>query len=344
MTESKHLETPKQNEPTLGELSPFFAGISKFDDDTSSKKGKPKVDTSDEMIGKSSNRVLNEKWNIKLQFGADFINELFIFLKEMNYKTIFGLSKKGIKIYTKDADGTHMSYIIVDRTEMSEYINTNTNPSPTSTTQTPEDETKEEIICVDMEVLEELNINNKYPLDLYFDTIVKNTMYIINAKEVISRRLNSLDNNDPILSAYAPLFERLNTVWLKKENNFKVSVSYPAFKNILISLDKKKSKKDKELKQYVDIKYGKTEIDFIIKNEIKSSSVQLYGDDVPVKPPREVEMTFRVDNFTKFNKLKLTQNINLYVCENTPLIIETRSGAGKIIEYFIIAPRTESDT
>lgn len=330
----------------LSKLDPFFEKISKYAE--KSEKAEKKsgeefdkgvdADSSNEMVGKSANRKLEEKWNIKLTLGPDFFAETFSFLKEMSYSTIFRLSKQGIKIYVIDPSGTHASYVFLDRTELAEYV---VDGLPIGSGVEGEVISTEKVIYVDMDVLEEMLINLKYPIDIYFDTIVRNRMYIVNGKEIVSRRLNSLDNKDTAIGTYETYHEKIMG-WIKREDSSKVLVHHNPFKSVLSSLEKKKSKKEKS-STMMGVKFGKTEIDFFVGTEIKSSSIQMYGDDIMSHSTQEVNLIISLETLVKFAKLKLKNEVLLYVSDKAPLVLETKFGAGRIIIYYVITPRVENE-
>jgi len=332
MTETKPLQG-------LGQLSPFFEQISKFDEPKESSK-------SDEMIGKSSNRELNEPWNIKLQIGADFFTEIFAFIKEMGFNTVIGLTSKRVRLYKLSADTTHLTYITIDKTELSEYINKDFMSN--SLTSKDEVETEQEtIIYVEFDMLDELSFNSKYPVDIYFDTKEKNTMYIANEKAIESRRLNDTSTkNDPSLNSYKMYYDKI-LEFIKNEDMVDITVSHTAFStsvgSVLGRLEKKKTKKDKASSGILKVKFGLSEIDFLMSNEIKSSSIKMYGDDIAIRAEKEAEVTLQVDFLVKFKKLKLMNNVKIHVNENLPFILETKFGAGNIKLFYLISPRIETE-
>ncbi len=324
----------------LGQLSPFFEKISAFDEPKDNQK-------TDEMIGKSSNRALTEKWNIKIQIGADFFTEIFAFIRELGFNTVIGLTSKRVRLYKLSADTTHLTYITIDKTEMSEYINTDSmtalliNENKNSEAQ-PETE-NETVIYVEFDMLDELSFNNKYPVDIYFDTKVLNKMYIVNEKAIESRRLNDTSTkNDPSLNTYKMYYDKI-LEFIKNENMVDLTVSHTAFSNVLGRLEKKKSKKDKSSSGILKVKFGTSEIDFLMSNEIKSSSIQMYGDDIAIRAEREANVTLQVDFLVKFKKLKLMNNVKIHVNENLPFIIETKFGAGNIKLFYLVSPRVETE-
>lgn len=296
----------------------------------------------DEVIGKGNNRKLDEKWNIKVTVGADFFDEIFRFLRELGYDTIFRFNKEGMKIYILDASTSHASYVLVDKTEMAEYKNLD--GLGLDGKELKELDGKEElVIYVDMDVIEDMLLNNRYPVDMYFDTIEKKRMYIVNGKEIVRRRLNSLDNKDNTNSTYEMYLDKIFG-WIKNENTFKVGVGYNGFKGVIGSLEKKKGKQ-KETKM-VDIKFGKDDIDFIVgggEDEVKSSSIMMYGEDILVRGLRDVQVRLNLEYVVKLGKLKFNNNISFYINENLPLVVESKFGTGKIIVYYVIAPKKEQD-
>ena len=341
-----------ETQKSMGQLSPFFEEINKYD----APKDKDSSQA-DEMIGKASNRVLNEKWNIKIQVGADFFTEMFAFITEMGFNTVLGLTQKQVKIYKLNAaDNTHLTYITIDKTEISEYINTdfvlnNLMPSTilasdinkTENVGENKDEEPETLIYVEFDMLNELSFNPKYPVDIYFDTKEKNTMYIVNAKSIESRRLNDTSTkNDTSLNTYKLHWDKL-FLYMKNENMVHVTVSHVALSNVLGSLEKKKTKKDKSSSGILKIKFGLSDIDFTMSTEIKSTSIQMYGDDIAIRGLHEANIMLQLDFLVKFKKLKLINNVVLHVYERLPFIIETKLGAGKIKVYYVVSPRIEGE-
>lgn len=284
----------------------------------------------DEVIGKGNNRKLDEKWNVKVTLGSDFFDEIFRFLRELGYNTIFRFDNNGMKIYILDASTSHAAYVLIDKTEIAEY------------TIKDKDDNSELVIYVDMDVVEEMSLNNKYPVDIYFDTLEKKKMYIVNGKNIEKRRLNSLDNKDNTNSTYLLYLEKIMG-WINNENTFKVGVGYNGFKGVIGSLDRKKGKQ-KETK-LVDIKFGKNDIDFIVggaEDDVKSSSIMMYGEDILVRGIRDVQLSFNLEYIVKLGRLKFNNNVSFYVNERLPLVVESKFGTGKILVYYFIAPRKES--
>ena len=318
----------------IEKIDPFFAEIAKFEEEERESKEK--------IIGESANRTLNKKWNVKLQFGTKFFNELFKFLSEIGDDTILRLTKRGVKIYILNSNNTNLVYTLIDRTEMSQYINTddkeeNKNPSMLLT-----DTEGEIIIYVEFDILKEMELNEKYPTDVYFDTKEENKMYIVNGKTIESKRLKSIDNIDPTLGTYESNYNNLMK-WLKDEESFIMSIIPTSFVNTAKILERKKGKKDKSLTKVLNIEFRKNKIDFIIKDEIKATSVQMYDNDIATPGTRDVNLMMNLDIVTNLAKVTFKNNVVLHINEKLPLIMETKFGAGKIYMYYIMALRSETE-
>ncbi len=306
---------------SINKVDPFMEKVNKKSNEFDKKE--------DDVVGKGNNRKLEENWNVKVTVGADFFDETFRFLRELGYSTIFRFDKGGMKIFILDPSTSHAAYVLVDKTEMAEYTN-------------KDDSDGETVIYVDMDILEEMLLNNKYPVDIYFDTLEKKRMYIVNGKEVVRRRLNSIDNKDNTNSTYEMYLDKIMS-WIKNENTFKVGVGYNGFKGVMGSLVRKKGNQKETI--LVDIKFGKSEIDFVVggsEDEVKSSSIMMYGEDILVRGIRDVKMRFNLEYLVKLGKLKFNNNVSFYVNENLPLVVESKFGTGKIIVYYFIAPRLET--
>lgn len=285
-----------------------------------------------EMVGKGVNRVLDESWNIKMTMDSEIFDGIIKFLQEMGYSTIFRFNNKEVKLYIIDPSNTHASLVIIDKTEMAEYV-------WKSKINTDNEIDYEEPVYVDTDVIEDMNISTKHPVDLYFDTVDKRKMYIVNEKEILSRQLNSMDNQDNTLSTYEGYIEKLNNIWLKNESSFKMIIGHNGFQTVVKSLEKKKKSEIK----FVHVKYGKNEIEFVSRDNVRSSSIMLYGEDIIIGGTRDVEHVYKLEDYNKFGKLKFTNNINLYVNENLPLIMETKFGASRIVLYYLLAPRDSDE-
>jgi len=325
---------------TLGlGIGSIFDKISKFDDVDK------KISKEDDMIGKSSNRKLEKPWNIKIQLGVDFFTETFAFIKEMGYDVIFGISPKELTIFKLDPSTYYLTYIKIAKTEMSEYINTDaidvsaidiTDDSNASISPPPEI-----IVYVILDILEEIYLNPKYPIDIYFDTKIEKRMYIVNGKSIESRRLEDTSIKDnPSLNTYRGNYFSKMTELMKNEDFVDITVGHPAFKTVLTTLAKKISK-DKKTNGVLTIKFETSDITFLIGNDVQTSDIQMYGDDIVMRAERPISIMMHIEHLVKFGKLKFTNNIILHIHETLPRIIETRFGAGNIKLYYLIAPRVK---
>lgn len=310
--------------------------------------------TEDQMAGKSANRKLNEKWNIKLQLKADLFEDIFRFLRSMQYKTIFRFREKNVKLFVMDESTSHMAYVVIDRTEISDYISGVVN-GVIDEKEIKEKEIKDGSIDVDSgndndeivvycetDVIEEMSINGKYPVDVYFDTLDKQRMYIVNAKNKKSRRLMSTDNQDSSSSSYKSYEDKIQS-WIKDQNTFKMSVGYKGFKDVMASLDKIKG--DKKEVQVVEIKFGINEIEFNVGSgdDVKSSSDIMYGEDIAVRGKREVTNLYNLEYLVKFGRLDFDNTVNFYINEEYPLIMGSNFGHGKFEIYYVVANRADAE-
>lgn len=327
----------------LSELSPFFEKINRFDEP------KSKQSSEDEMVGKSSNRTLDKKWDVKIQMAADFFTKTFSFITSMGYDVVFGLSEKTVKIHKIDPGNVCLTYVVIDKTEMSEYVNNNfAIPNIIQDSQivqtTEQIEPPEQIVYVEFDMLDGVTINNKYPVDIYFDTKDRQRMYIVNSKVIESRRLNDIGNNSTSVMSYKSNYNKLFT-FIKHINTVSTTFSHTSLSNTLSILDKKKTKKDKKSSGFLKIKFGTSETDFLIgdENEPQSSSIQMYGDDIALRPLRESNIMLQLDYLVRFKHLELSNNVTFHLNEDFPLIIETRFGAGKIRLFYVISPRVEAE-
>lgn len=315
----------------------FFNNVKKYDDEGA--KGSRKES---EIIAKGVNRKFNEPWNIKITMTGETFDELFKFLREIGYSTLFKFTEKEIKIYIIDPAGTHMSLVIIDKTEVAEYMGVNNNKAQEHTVNghiSNEHISHEHVIYVDTDVIEDMSLNVKFPVEIFFDTAEKKKMYIVNGKEMVSRRLNSTDNQDNTLGTCENYENKLMNQWIKNENVFRITVGHIGLKNAIVSLEKKK-KTDIKL---TTVEFRKNEIEFIVEDDVRRSSAIMYGEDIVIGGTRDVNNIYTLEHITKFGKLKLTNNVNLYVNDNFPLIMETKFGAGKIVLYYMIAPRVDND-
>lgn len=314
----------------MNKADPFMEKVNKSSE--FSKKGNNAVNKdTNEVVGKGNNRKLDEKWNIKFTIEADFFEWIFRFLREIGYSTIFRFNKDDIKIFVLDESTSHAAYVLIDRIGVAEYIVNGIV------------EENEIVVYVEMDMVEEMLLNNRYPVDIYFDTLEKKKMYIVNGKNIEMRRLTSLDNKDNTNSSYEMYLGKI-TGWIKNENTFKMIVGYNGFKGVIGSLEKKKGKKDET--KIVDINFGKGDIEFVVggaENETKTSSIMMYGEDIFVRGIRDVHKSFNLEYVVKLGRLKFDNNISFYVNESLPLVFESKFGLGKVLIYYFIAPKSRNN-
>ncbi len=324
-----------ETDTELGIGSIFDNITHKFDDVNK------KSNQEDDMIGKSANRKLEEPWNIKIQLGVDFFTETFAFIKEMGYDVIFDITPKELVLFKLDPSTTHLTYIRIAKNEMSEYINTDALSS--SMDEQENNNLKNNIVYVNFDIIDEISLNPKYPIDIYFDTKIEKRMYIANAKTIESRRLEDTSVTDnPSLNEYKKNYSEKITKIMKHETTTNVTVSHNALKNVLTTLAKKQSK-DKKTNGILNIKFGLSDITFLTGNETRSTDIQMYGDDISQRITRPIDILMNLEHIVKFGKLKFTNNITLHVSESIPRILETRFGAGNIKLYYIVAPRLKEE-
>jgi hypothetical protein len=292
------IKSKKKTGENMAERDLFGGGIKR---DRYSDRNEHEMAES-EMVGKGVNRVLDESWNIKMTMDSEIFDGIIKFLQEMGYSTIFRFNNKEVKLYIIDPSNTHASLVIIDKTEMAEYV-------WKSKINTDNEIDYEEPVYVDTDVIEDM------------------------------RQLNSMDNQDNTLSTYEGYIEKLNNIWLKNESSFKMIIGHNGFQTVVKSLEKKKKSEIK----FVHVKYGKNEIEFVSRDNVRSSSIMLYGEDIIIGGTRDVEHVYKLEDYNKFGKLKFTNNINLYVNENLPLIMETKFGASRIVLYYLLAPRDSDE-
>lgn len=316
----------------------FFKDVRKYDDGGFESVGGISGKGENEIIGKGTNRKFDKKWNIKICMGTEFFDGLFRYLREMGYSTVFKFNEKEVRIYVIDPSKTHAGIVAIDKTEMAEYELKGLGLGPESALGV-DGKAKDIIVYVDTDVIEDMGLNAKYPVDLFFDIIgaggekSEKKMYIVNGKELVSRKVNSMENKDGTLGMYEEYEKRMFT-WIKDENCFRMSVSSNGLKGALVSLEKKKKAEIK----LVSTMFKKNEIEFVAENEVRRHSSLIYGEDIVVGGSRDVENIYNLENLVKFGKLKLTNYVSLYIKENSPLVFETKLGSGKIVLYYLIAP------
>ncbi len=322
-------------------IGSIFDKITKNFDDVGKKTSKE-----DDMIGKFTNRKLEKPWNIKIQLGVEFFTETFKFIKEMGYDVVLDVSPKELTLMKLDPSTSHLTYIKILKTEMSEYINTDVidiSVANYGDVKEPETKSMENLIYVYFDILDEISLNPKYPIDIYFDTKKEKRMYIVNGKNIESRRLEDTSVTDnPSLNLYRTNYFDKMLSFMKHESTVDITVSHVAFKNILNTLAKKQTK-DKKTNGILDIRFGSSDITFLIGNDTQSSDLQMYGDDIAMRGSREIQILMHIDHIVKFGKLEFTNNVILHINETLPRIFETRFGAGNIKLYYLIAPRVKEE-
>lgn len=318
-------------------IGSIFDKINKFADDDK------KISREDDMIGKFSNRKLEKPWNIKIQLSVDFFTETFAFITEMGYDVVFGISPKELTLFKLDPSTHFLCYMKIAKTEMSEYINTDLVDVDMINDSNISAQSPETLVYVNFDILDEISLNPKYPIDIYFDTKKEKTMYIVNGKTIESRRLEDTSITDnPSLNTYRGNYFNKIVELMKDENNINVTVSHSAFKNVLTTLAKKVSK-DKKTNGILTVKFSLSDITFLIGNDTQSSDIQMYGDDIAVRASREMSILMHIEHLVKFGKLKLINNVILHINETKPRVIETKFGAGNIKLYYMIAPRVKEE-
>lgn len=280
-----------------------------------------------EMAIKGSNRRFEEKWDIKFTMGSETFENIINFLNEIGFDVIMRFSKKDVKIYIMDISTTHAAHVIFDRTEFAEYVVQGV------------DENSEKVVYIDTGIVGQLMINKDYPVDFYVDTEKEKRFYVVCGKEIVSKRLNSMnDELNATIQGYKNSYPKLKSLLDMKEFQ-KIVVNQGALKNVLASLSKKSG--GNKACTLVDVVLKKNEIDFKISDETKYSSILMSGEDALVYPLREDEVMLNLEYCKKFSKLKLSYQSNLYISSVLPFIFETKLGAGKVNIYFVVAPRSK---
>lgn len=285
------------------------------------RKESPKT----EINTKGINRKHTEQWDIKLSIGSKTFQNIVNFLSETGYDVVLKFRKNEMIMYIIDLSSTHVSFISIAKTEFAEYeVVGLTNDN-------------EKVCFVDISIVEDLMVNEDYPIDVYIDTLDTMMYHIVNGKEVVSRRILSMDDNlSLVLQSYKSSDEKVQLLIGSSEYQ-KVVVVHNALKTVLNSIAKKGGK-DKDV-MLVNMNIGPREIDFRIQGELKRASVLLSGEDILVYPMKSEVLEMKIEYFKKFSKLELSYPVNLYCNREMPLIFETKLGGGGIRLYFIVAPR-----
>lgn len=282
-----------------------------------------------EINTKGVNRRFNGLWDIKFTIGSETFENIVEFLGEIGYDVILKFRKNEMVIYIIDVSTTHVAYINIAKTDFAEY----------EVVGITED--NEKVVYIDISIVNDLMINKDYPIEIYIDTLSKRELYIVNGKEIVSKRLNSMDDNLSLtLQTYKRADEKIYSL-IENNEYQKVVVVHNALKNLLNSIAKKGGK-DKDVK-FVNVILGLREIDFRIEDDQKNSSILLSGEDVLVYPISEDKIELNIEYFKKFNKLKLSYPVSLYCKGTMPLVFETKLGGGSIKLYFVVAPRVSTE-
>lgn len=296
-----------------------------FKSDAGIKSGEPK---SSSITTKRINRRFNDEFDIKISIGAETFENIIEFLGEIGNDIIFRFKSKELILYILDVSTTHVAYVSISNTELTEYIIKDSTSGENS---------DEVVVYVDCSIIKKLTVNKEYPIDIYIDRINKKRFYIVNGKERVSKLLQSMDDNlSNTLQSYKGSTDKI-TALLGESSYQKVVVVQNGLKWVLNSLSKKASDEVKLVKMVLK----KHEIDFRIEEDVQDASVLLSGEDVLVYPMTDDELECSIEYFSKFNKLKLTHPISLYCNSNMPLMFETKLGGGNIKLYFVIAPRNK---
>lgn len=319
---------------------------------------------SSSITTKRINRRFFDEFDIKFSIGAETFANIIGFLGEIGYDVIFRFKPKELILYIMDVATTHIAYVSIPNTEVTEYIIKEYDTRNSDIEENEEDEgsemgngkyengeidennkkierlqrkPNEVVVYVDCSIINDLAINKEYPIDIYIDRFNKKRFYIVNGKGRVSKLLQFMnDNINNTLQSYKGSTEKITDL-LKESSYQKIVVVQSGLKWIFNSLSKKESDNVK----LVNVVLKKHEIDFRIERDVQDSSDLLSGEDVLVYPITEDEFECSIEYFSKFNKLKLGHPVNMYCNSNLPLLLETKLGGGDIKLYFVIAPRNK---
>jgi hypothetical protein len=325
---SESIKSEIDNIPTVGnKLRDDFFGTTNI-----GKAIKKKEPIKTDVSNKHNNRRHTEQWDIKFSTGSLTFVNIINFMSEIGYDIILKFRKNEMVLYIIDPSNTHVSHITMAKTEFAEYEVVGL---------TKDGENNEKVVYLNISIVEDLMINEDHPIDVYIDTLKTMMYHIVNGKEIVSRRLNSMsDDLSHILLSYKEADQKLQAL-IADDNYQRVTVVYTALKNVMNSISKKAGKdKDTAL---LNIHLGLHDIDFRIEKELTRSSILLSGEDLMVYPMRPEVLEMKVEYFKIFGKLELGYPVKLYCCESMPLVFETKLGGGGIRVYFIVAPRVNID-
>lgn len=284
-----------------------------------------------EFHEKGANIKFNQPYDIKFTIGSENFQNLMEFLGTVGYDVAFRFGKKELQICILDSAKTHSIVIVSKSVEFAEYI-------------VPKDmkDDEERIVYVDIEEeIDEMSINKELPVEVYIDTLINKTIYIVNGKEQFERRtLNNGDESSGTLGfskvGYATIKRMMNN-----ENQQKVVVTQGAMKNLMASLSKKYPKVKEKIK-ICNVILKKNELEISLESDLKKNRMFLNGQDLMVYPLREDTVGIDFGYLVKFNKLKLNSQVNLYLCGQLPIVFECKFGGGNMTVYFMIAPYAPS--
>lgn len=333
MTEIQPENTQNPNQSFFSDKPPEQRTSSQHSTATGSSAG------STEFIGKGSNRRLNENWDIHFILSAPAFINLITFISDIGYDAMFIFKKRELIIVDIDSANTHAATIKIEKTEFTDYV-----------VKGLEKDDDEKVVYIDTSIIiDELSVNENYPVDFYVDTLEKNRFYVVNGKEIVRRQLSvTSEGTESIIGRYKSFLDMMNRLITRKEYQKIIANQNPVM-GLIKSLNKKKSQKKNE-SVIVDLSLSKIELDFQIQDEngIKGSSIVLSGEDILVYPMESDLLKFNLEYFNKLGKLKMTFNVAMYICGNKagnslPLVVETRFGGGRIIMNYLIAPRVETN-
>ena len=147
------------------------------------------------------------------------------------------------------------------------------------------------------------------------------------------------NKNDEILLTF--FNENVTNGFLVNKDYQKIVINSTPFTSLLKSLSKK-ADKGKDKNTYCELELTKHKLDFKILGDVCGSSLELSGEDLLVYPINEENVEFDLKLLNKFGLLKQTFTTNLYSHgDKLPFIFESRLGGGKILVYYLIAPRVK---
>lgn len=307
----------------------FLSGKGEKDKKPEKSDSKPMGDAGS-FISKGSNRILDEPWNIHFTVGGQLFANMIEFMNQIDYNAAFQFKKNEMNMMIVDGGNTHLSSIRFEKTEFSDY-----------TIKDLKDENDEKFIYIDISIItNELTIDDSHPIDMYVDTLVKNRFYAVCGKEIAWKQLNSISISDEINAISKKYNSLKDTVkrMIEIPDYQRIVVAQVALSNLIKSLSKKRSKKKDEVVG-CHLSLFKDRLTFLIKDEVKGNDIELSGEDILVYPTSIDSSGFNIDYFIKFGKLKTSYTTTMYLHEGLPIIFESRLGGGKIVLYYLIAPR-----